>query len=69
MNAFLKLQQTKDVLYGREKNRLKAPEQTISVFTVHVILFRIHERYAATEKEFDTVIQMKIEQSSEVLNG
>lgn len=56
-------------MYGREKNRLKAPEQTTSVFTVHVILFRIHERYAATEKEFDTGIQMTIEQSSEVLNG
>lgn len=58
-----------NMLYANAKNRWKTPEYITSIVYLHVVLFRIHERYAATEKEFDTVIQMTIEQSSEVLNG
>ena len=33
----------------------------ISVAYFDVVLFRLHERDTATEKEFDTVLQMTLE--------
>lgn len=36
-----------------KKNQLKRPEQITSIVYFHVILFRIHERDTAREKEFD----------------
>ena len=41
-------------MYGREKNQLKRPEQITSIVYFHVILFRMHERDTAREKEFDS---------------
>ena len=55
MNAFLKLQQIRDILYGRERFRLKTSGQITSVF--HVIFFRMYERDTATEKRCDIVLQ------------
>ena len=41
MNAFLKLQQIRDVLYGRERNRLQAFEQVtlLLIFTLSCLQF------------------------------
>ena len=58
MNTFLKLLQLRDILYSRERNRLKTPEQVTRVICLHVILFRMHGRDATKAKEFDTVFQM-----------
>lgn len=41
-------------MYGREKSQLKRPEQITSIVYFHVILFRMHERDTAREKEFDS---------------
>ena len=54
-----------DILYTRERYRYKALEQITSVVYLHVILFRIHEKDTATDKEFNTVLQMYFK----VLNG
>ena len=62
MNSFLKLQQNRDILYGRERNCLKTPEQLTCVVYLHVILVRMHERDAAAEKEYNTVLQITLEQ-------
>ena len=61
MNAFLKLKQIRDVLYGRERNRWKTPEQITSVVYFHVTFFRVHERETATEIEFDIALRMILE--------
>ena len=49
------------MLYGRERNRLKTPEQVTRVIYLHVILFRMRERYTATEKKLDYVLHMTLE--------
>ena len=36
-------QQIRDILNGRERNRLKNPEQITSVAYLHIALFRIHK--------------------------
>ena len=47
-------------MYTRERNRLKSPEQITSVVYAHVILLRMYARDTATDKEFDTVLQMTL---------
>ena len=42
-------------------NITEKPELIISVACFHAVLFRLHERDTATEKEFDTVLQMTLE--------
>ena len=37
------LQEIKNLLHGREKNRLERPEQIIIVVYFHVMLFKMHE--------------------------
>ena len=61
MNAFLKLQQIRGILRGIERSRLKTPEKVTCVVYLHVILFGMHEKNTATEKEFDTVLYMTLE--------
>ena len=52
--------QTGDILYGRERDCFKTPEQIITSVTYSVILFRKHERDPVTEKQFDAVLQMTL---------
>lgn len=49
MNASLKLQQIKNIFYGRERNRLKISEDITSFVYLRVILFRMRERDTVTE--------------------
>ena len=44
-----------------KRNRLKTPEEVTSVVYHYVILFRMYERDISIEKEFDTVLQMTLE--------
>ena len=48
-------------MYGRVRNRLKTLEQITRVVYLHVILFRMRERYTATEKKLDSVLPMTLE--------
>ena len=48
-------------MYGRVRNRLKTLEQITRVVYLHVILFRMRERYTATEKKLDYVLHMTLE--------
>ena len=43
----------RDIPYIRKGNCRKTAEQITSDFHLYVILFRRHQRYTATEKEFD----------------
>ena len=58
VNAFLKLEQLRGILYRRKRNHVKSLEQDTYVAYLYVILFRIHEKDTAAEKEFDTVLQL-----------
>ena len=51
VNVLLKLQQTRDILYGRERNHCKNPEQITSVVYLHVVLLGMNEIETATEKD------------------
>ena len=57
----LKGKQIRGILYGRERNRLKTPEQITSVIYLHVTLFKIHEKDTATDKELNTVLRVTVE--------
>ena len=56
--CIFKLQQIRDIFYGRERNRLKTTVQVTQGVYPHVILFRMHGKGTATEKVLDTVLQM-----------
>ena len=40
---------------------LKTPGQLTSVVCIYITFFRMHERDIATEREFNTVLQMTLE--------
>ena len=60
VKAFLKLQQIIHILYEKEKNCLNIRELITSVVYLHIILFSMHERDKATEKETETVSRMAL---------
>ena len=45
---------------GRKRNRLKTFQQVTHVVYLHAILVSMHEKGIATEKEFDTVLQITL---------
>ena len=61
MNAFLKLEQIRDILFARERNWRNLPEQITSVVYLHAILFIMHGRDTATETKSNTVLQITLE--------
>lgn len=61
MNAFLKLQQIRNIVRKRKKSYKNSSAEPRIVY-LHVILFRIHEGGTGAEKEFDTILQVTLEQ-------